>query len=248
MNATLPILTSFSVLIGMFASLLFAWFIFYLGVRNTETSQRKVALKTILIGGILLVWYVIAFALGINEFFLAAQSETIQFPNIVYTFLPLALGVAWLSLSNKFQIIVDSIPQHWIVGVQIYRALGIFFLISYAQGLLPGEFAIPAGIGDVFIGLTAPIVAYLYLKRREKVRKIAVFWNITGIADLVIALALGFLTAPSAFQLLSLDAPNQLITDFPLVMIPAFGVPLSILLHLFSLRVLLKNRKNLETA
>jgi hypothetical protein len=56
-----------------------------------------------------------------------------------------------------------------------------------------------------------------------------------GISDLVIAVATGFLSAPSPFQIFSLDAPNVLVGSFPLVMIPIFAVPLSIVLHLASL-------------
>src|ERR1700704_3949936 len=33
-----------------------------------------------------------------------------------------------------------SQPQHWLVGVQLYRALGVIFLILYATGKLPGLF------------------------------------------------------------------------------------------------------------
>jgi hypothetical protein len=39
-------------------------------------------------------------------------------------------------------------------------------------------------------------------------------------------------------QLLALDRPNELIGSFPLVMIPVFLVPLSVLLHLASLKKL----------
>ena len=45
----------------------------------------------------------------------------------------------------------------------------------------------------------------------------------------------GFLTSPSAFQLFAFDLPNVLISQFPLVLIPVFLVPLSVLLHLASL-------------
>jgi hypothetical protein len=39
-------------------------------------------------------------------------------------------------------------------------------------------------------------------------------------------------------QLLALDNPNLLITAYPLVMVPAFAVPLAIMLHILSLRQL----------
>ena len=49
------------------------------------------------------------------------------------------------------------------------------------------------------------------------------------------AVTTGFLTAPSPLQLLSLNAPNELISAFPLAMVPVFAVPLSVLLHFAAL-------------
>jgi hypothetical protein len=56
-----------------------------------------------------------------------------------------------------------------------------------------------------------------------------------GIADLVVAVSTGFLTSPSRFQMFAFDRPNELISMFPLVLIPTFLVPLAILLHIISL-------------
>jgi hypothetical protein len=41
----------------------------------------------------------------------------------------------------------------------------------------------------------------------------------------------GFLTSPSPFQLFAFDLPNELIRQFPLVLVPVFLVPVSVLLH-----------------
>ena len=60
--------------------------------------------------------------------------------------------------------------------------------------------------------------------------------NFVGIADLMLAVSTGFLTSPSVFQVLSTNAPNYAITRFPLVLIPTFAVPVSILLHLGALK------------
>ena len=49
-------------------------------------------------------------------------------------------------------------------------------------------------------------------------------WNLFGIADLVVAVTAGFLTSPSAFQLLAFDLPNELISQFPLVLVPVFQI------------------------
>ena len=92
--------------------------------------------------------------------------------------------------------LVDQ-PQPWLVGVQLYRALGVIFLILYATGKLPALFAWPAGIGDIAIGLLAPIVGVAYARAPQNAATLVAGWNVFGILDLVIAVGTGFATAPS---------------------------------------------------
>jgi len=50
-------------------------------------------------------------------------------------------------------------------------------------------------------------------------------WCLFGIADLVVAITMGAMTSPGRAHLLALDAPNLLMTAYPLVMVPTFAVP-----------------------
>ena len=131
--------------------------------------------------------------------------------------------------------IIDAVPQRWLVGIQFYRALGVIFLILYGTGKLPGLFAWPASLGDVLVGVLAPVVAVAYARDPHQNGDLVSTWNLFGLADLVIAVSAGFLTSPSPFQLFAFEAPNELITTFPLVLVPVFLVPVSVLLHLASL-------------
>jgi hypothetical protein len=121
------------------------------------------------------------------------------------------------------------------VGIQLYRALGVIFLMLYANDKLPGLFAWPAGVGDILVGVLAPVVAIAYARAPRENADLVTAWNVFGILDLVLAVGTGFATSPSQFQLLDLDRPNELVSLFPLVLVPAYLVPLSILLHLASL-------------
>jgi hypothetical protein len=66
-----------------------------------------------------------------------------------------------------------------------------------------------------------------------------------------VAVTAGFLTSPSPFQLFSFDLPNELVSRFPLVLVPVFLMPVSVLLHLASLTKLrrdaLPDNKRRET-
>ena len=103
-------------------------------------------------------------------------------------------------------------------------------------------FAWPAGLGDVLAGVLAPVVAIAYRRGPRENADLVTAWNLFGLADLVVAVTMGFLCSPP-FQLLAFDLPNELISRFPLVLVPVFIVPLSVLLHLASLTKLRRGAK-----
>jgi len=201
-------------------------------LESSDVAARRVVY---LIAVVLVAWFLVALLLARAGLFRAVVDGPLL-PTIVYGItLPILIGIAVVLLSRAFGRVLAAVPQHWLVGVQVYRMLGVIFLVSHANGLLPGVFAIPAGYGDILVGLTAAVVAYLYAKKGLQTRRAVVGWNVLGIVDLLVAVTLGFLSSPGRFQILSLGAPNEMIGAYPLVMIPVFAVPLSILLHVCSL-------------
>jgi hypothetical protein len=83
--------------------------------------------------------------------------------------------------------------------------------------------------------LLTPIVALSAFRHQQTRARRVWLWDLLGIADLIVAVGTGFVTSPSVVQPFTFDPPNELIAVFPLVLIPTFLVPLSILLHLMSL-------------
>ena len=164
------------------------------------------------------------------------RGATDRIPTIEFgIFVPIIVGLVWLWRSESAARLLDAVPQSWVVGVQFYRVLGVIFLLLNAQGRLPSLFALPAGAGDVAVGLLAPIVALAYARGVVGREVLVRGWNVLGLLDLAVAITTGFLTSPSAFQAFSFDAPNELISAFPLVMVPVFAVPLAVILHVSSL-------------
>jgi hypothetical protein len=187
------------------------------------------------LAGFLTVWVVEAFVLSAKGSFLARPQQLV--PNIPFAILlPTLLGYTLFTWIRPIREGVDAIPLHWIIGFQLYRALGFTFLFLFFQNMLPGAFALPAGIGDVVVGLAAPWVAQQVAQRKTSGRTLAIIWNWVGIIDLFVAVTCGFLSSPGPFQLLAHDAPNTLIGAFPLVLIPTIAVPFSLILHGIGLR------------
>jgi hypothetical protein len=116
---------------------------------------------------------------------------------------------------------------------QTFRVVGGVFLLVAALGKLPAVFAVPAGIGDIAVGLAAPFVAWRLSRRSDRTG--AVWFNVLGIVDLVVAVTIGFLAAPGPANLLSVTPSTEAVTLLPLALIPTTVVPLAIALHVVSL-------------
>ena len=180
---------------------------------------------------VLIGWFLLAVALALAG---AYEAGAERIPTIQYGIaIPILIGAWLIWRSPTVSRIIDIVPQPWIVGVQLYRALGVIFLILYATDKMPGLFAWPAGVGDIIVGLLAPVVALAYARDPSRNGNLVWAWNVFGILDLVVAVTTGFITSPSA--LFTYEPPNELISVFPLVLVPVYLVPLSILLHLASL-------------
>jgi hypothetical protein len=197
-------------------------------------SQNTHSLRTIAMAVLVLsCWCGAAITLALLGVYQGSRTQT---PTIEFGILiPILVGAVAIWRSARVGQMIDGIPQHWLVGVQVFRLVGIVFLVLYASGQLPGIFALPAGIGDALVGIMAPIIAIRIANNASGSANLVRAWNWFGILDLIVAVSTGFLTSPSPLQLFSFDLPNYLISKFPLVLIPTFLVPLAILLHIASL-------------
>src|ERR671919_2955532 len=110
-----------------------------------------------------------------------------------------------------------------LVAAQTYRIFGIAFLWGMTQGLLDPAFAIPAGIGDILIGVTAIPFAIFLWKGYSWSKYAVVVWSVLGIADLINAVTLGVITNP--------DFSTSTMSTFPWILVPTVGVPLALALH-----------------
>ena len=162
----------------------------------------------------------------------------------IAVFLPTIVALVLLLRSRRVTAMLDAMPAHWLVGLQVYRVLGGFFLIYYARGQVPGLFAIPAGVGDVLTGLFAlPVAAYVASGTKIG-RRMGLSWSAFGLLDFVSALSLGAMTSPGPLQVFAFDHPNTLVGIYPTVMTPAFVVPSSIVLHILSIRQLMRRGRS----
>lgn len=185
---------------------------------------------TLRVALVLIGWLLLVVSLGAAGVFVA-RPGTPPVAIAIGVVAPLVAFFAWLRLSPAFREFVLSLDLRLIAGFQAWRWAGLGFLSLYAHNILPGIFALPAGLGDMAVGFAAPWMI-LALVRRPDFAASAAFrrWNVLGIIDLVVAITLGTLSAT-----LSTGAPGEISTapmaTLPLLLIPAFLVPLFLMLH-----------------
>ena len=202
----------------------------WIGVSRSPARQSRPAGPAIALSAGLLGWYMLADYLGRQQFYWAPFNQDV--PTIPFGILVPVILIFWLLTKGpRFADIVDAIPLSWLAGVQVYRTLGVIFIILWWEGDVPGEFGLPAGIGDVIVGILALAVAAMLARKSPAALGTAYAWCLFGIADFLVAVGTGFLTSPGIGHFLSVDNPNLLITAYPLVMVPTFIVPISIILH-----------------
>ena len=143
---------------------------------------------------------------------------------------PLAVGIAFatplvlflVSLRiAAFRAAVVSIPPVFLIALNGWRFIGLGFLMAYVEGLLPGGFAWPAGLGDIFMAATAPwVAARVASDDRFRFGTTFLVWNLLGIADFLDAVILGTVINTALMQRL------------PFALIPCFFVPLVAMAHI----------------
>jgi hypothetical protein len=174
--------------------------------------------------GLIIVWFLFAFtASALHVFKNDPQQPPLAFGLAIL--IPLATFVLWSASSPQFRQFLFSLNPRTLTLVQSWRIAGLTFIALYTYGLLPGVFALPAGLGDMAIGATAPFVA-LKLTSLSSKRSFLV-WQFLGITDLVVAVGSGLATRllnPHAIQATAM-------TELPMSLIPTFAVPLFLMLH-----------------
>ncbi|HSQ57506.1 MAG TPA: hypothetical protein VLM40_17425 [Gemmata sp.] len=203
----------------------------------TQTLSHPVARHAgpgILLLPLLAIWLSAIIVLAASgKFVTAAGLPPVALLTVVL--LPIVLAVVAYAISPSVREFVHASDPALLTTLQSWRILGGTFLVLMSFGMLPAEFALPAGIGDMAIGFTAPFIARLAINHKRGAR-LFVIWQLLGILDLVVAVGTG-----ASLRLVSTQADftnaEQMIrmSELPLVLVPAFAVPIFVILHLMTL-------------
>jgi hypothetical protein len=174
--------------------------------------------------GLLVVWFVAVFWASAAHLFLNPLAQFGVGVAVAAT-VPLIVFSLWFAASEAFRNFALSLNPRILTSVQVWRAVGFTFVLLQARNALPAIFALPAGYGDMFIGVTAGFAAWKLAEPAH--RGTFIFWQALGILDLVTAVSLG-----TTARLLDPQGASMVaMTVLPLSLIPTFFVPLFMMLH-----------------
>jgi len=202
--------------------------------RVDQPKDRAVSGIGSVVAVFFLAWLALIFVLGARGAFVAPRGAP-PLGLLIGLLAPLGLFLTGYRTMRPLREFVLAADLRIIVGIQAWRWAGFGFLALYTYGVLPGIFAWPAGLGDMAIGMTAPLVLANLLRRPDfAASKSFVAWNLSGILDLTVAVSIGALVpllAPNFYGAVT-TAP---MTQLPLVLIPTYLVPTFLILHLTAL-------------
>jgi hypothetical protein len=194
--------------------------------QRTDAERRVAILATV----VLALWAATGVALALRGSF---QPRDDASPPPVGFALAGVLTVLAVSLvsSRSLRRLLTNQPN--LCRIHLWRLLGLVFLALMVDGQVPMLWALPAGTGDLIVGATAFRMAQVV--GLPNVRRTTIIWHVFGITDLIVAISLGIMTNPGPAGVFSTTPAADLLTKFPLALVPTLLVPLAFTLHVVSL-------------
>lgn len=100
-----------------------------------------------------------------------------------------------------------------------------FLVLHYRFGILPREFALFAGIGDITVSLLAPLAGFMATKESDLNRALLLGFQLLGLGDLLNVVRIAAKNA-----LANPDSMRSLL-EMPLALLPTILVPVTLFAH-----------------
>lgn len=163
-------------------------------------------------------------------------------PKILMALLIPITSVLVLAFNKRFTAFLQTVPQTWLTYLQVFRVpVEIFLWMLLLDNTLPIQMTFEGKNFDILVGLTAPIMAFLYQKGKIG-DKVMIVWNIMGLGLLFTIVAISIMSFPTPLRVFMNEPANTAVSYFPFILLPAFLVMVAYAFHVFSLRRLLTKK------
>ncbi len=186
----------------------------------------------------MLAWLVITSLVAFNGTLTDFASTP---PKMLIILIPSVLIVTYICISDSINVLLTVIPSAWLVYIQSYRVLmEVFLWFMLLQNAIPVQMTFEGLNYDILIGLSAPLVGYYALTVNKWPKIVAILWNFAGLLLVTNITMISILSTPSPLRQFLNDPPNTIVAYFPYVWIPAVIVPFAFLMHILSIKQLLR--------
>lgn len=182
---------------------------------------------------ILIAWVIlIVWLASLGVFIAPEQSPPVAL--LIAAMTPALLFAGVYRFSSQLQNWVEALDLAFITATQAWRVIGVTFLFVWGLGSLPPIFAATAGFGDLAVGIAAAFIAVNVVRRSSGWRTQSYILIFAGMLDFVGAFGTAILSNTGRLLAIPGTPTPDLMQKLPMVIIPAFGVPLFIILHLIA--------------
>jgi hypothetical protein len=179
---------------------------------------------------------------GLLAYFGVLKNTAMRPPGTVFLLAPvivfLLLCFVLVIRSTEGARVALAFPLWILLGTESFRiGVELFLHRLWIDGLVPKMLTFDGANVDIYIGVSAPVIAWLSTRGRLGMR-LALVWSVLGLLALTNVVSRAVLTSPGPFNLIHAEVPNRLFSTFPFLLIPGFCVPLAVVLHLLAIRAL----------
>ena len=181
-------------------------------------------------------WFIYA---GLMGYFGVLKNTAMRPPGTAFLLVPV-LFFLFLFIVRFFANarIILAFPLWIILGAQCFRVgVELFLHQLWIGGLVPKMLTFEGANVDIYIGASAPVIAWLSTRGRLGL-KLALAWNVLGLLALTNVVTRAVLTSPGPFNVIHAEVPNRMFGTFPFMFIPGFFVPLAVTLHVLAIRAI----------
>ena len=182
----------------------------------------------------LVLWFLLALAASWFRWLENIPSAVLFVTGAV---IPAAGFFAAYLCSESFRQLVLAQRLRTVTLMQVMRVVGFFFLIAYGKNL-PRVFALPTGLTDLAVAITAPLAAFLLVSSQGNPKPGLFWWHILGVLAELISGTMGVLTSPTPLGILTGNLTSQPVSGWPLSLTPTFVGPLTLIFHLMALCII----------
>jgi hypothetical protein len=179
---------------------------------------------------------------GLMNHFGVFRNTAMRPPGTAFLLAPillfLSMFIVFMVRSAAGSRIVLAFPLWIILGAECFRiGVELFLHQLWIEGIVPKMLTFEGANVDIYIGASAPLIAWLSTRGRTGL-KVALVWNVLGLLALTNVVIRAVLTAPGPFNLIHAEVSNRMFGTFPFMFIPGFFVPLAVTLHVLALRAI----------